>query len=296
MIFERMDLFMKKCKDFGLRFPWLYAIFGLILLLAAVILPALVFRSPEAPWDGVREIISAVIVFAVFGLFVGYDRLKFTSAGMKEGFRFMRVLFIVMAALIGTGALYSIISGQTEHITWQKGLGLILMLSVGIVEEFTCRGMIFGGLLKKYGKTAGGIIVSALISSVLFGAVHILTALIQNKITDLNTILQAIGKIVSSGAFGLVMAFIYLKVRNVWVPAAVHSVYDGILLVSTLFMAQGAGQTEYVTKQGGISNVLIYVVMTLVMLPFIIKAVKQIKKMELPVPCPLEDEWYADMK
>lgn len=295
---------MKPFKKFAEKLPWIYALLGIVVFWCIVTVPRklLGVSSTQTPQEilmlGICEVIAAVLAFIIFGLFVGYGRLKYSGRGMKYGFRFLRVCLIVMVALFwGLTIASGILTGFTP--VWQKIVAFVLLLTVGVVEEFTCRGIIFGGLLKPLGKSYGGIVLAGVISGLLFGFIHVFGNVVQGEVKDATAIGLSIGKTLSAGMFGFVLAIIYLKTRNIWVPVVLHSVYDGIIFFATYVLSssmseQNTNVGQYVVKgEAGSRGVIVYLVLIAVMVPYVIKSLKELKKEKLPVACPLDDEWYA---
>ena len=296
---------MKPFRKFAEKCPWLFALLGMVAFVGLVkgVRQLVGYGSAVSPQRellaGIGELIVAVVVFLLFGLFVGYRRLKPSGSGMGYGFRFLRVLLILTAVIVlGADLIGYVATKAGPSPVWQKVVATVLLLSVGVVEEFTCRGMTFGGLLKALGKTRGGILTAALISSVLFGFVHVMSDVLNGDVADATAVLQAAGKTLSTAMFGFVLAAIYLKTRNIWVPVVLHSVYDGITFLSTFVLkpqtvGQEAELAKYIrTGETGKLGVLIYLVSILILIPFFIKALKEMKKEALPVPSPLDDAWY----
>lgn len=88
---------------------------------------------------------------------------------------------------------------------------------VGFVEEFTFRGLMFGGLLQKFGNTKKSIITAALISGFTFGALHVLGSVLGGDVTDYVT--------TDSSQVGMAIGF-YVIFTLVLVPALVRCIKD----------------------------------------------------------------------
>ena len=149
--------------------------------------------------------------------------------------RDLRAILIGVAALvvarIGTG-IQLVLSHQTKHV--QSGFehfdvvtSVPMMTAIGItigtltmvllapvVEEITFRGLLFGALAPRL-----GVVASAVLTAVVFGAVH--------------------GDLVlfpTLAALGLINALAYAATGNLWVPIALHAFNNtlgAIVLVAT---------------------------------------------------------------
>lgn len=101
----------------------------------------------------------------------------------------------------------------------------ILCIMVGIFEESMFRGVMLQGILKKTGKTYKGIWIAIIISSLLFGIIHVDSYIFGGNY-DFAGVMQTIGKIIQTGTFGILLSAIYLKTKNFWGIALVHALND----------------------------------------------------------------------
>lgn len=84
-------------------------------------------------------------------------------------------------------------------------------LSTGVIEELAFRGLIFGGLLLGLGRTRRGVRIAAVVTTVLFGLVHISGGWASIVVTLL---------------FGAVFLTSTLEVRSLWPAAVLHGLFD----------------------------------------------------------------------
>lgn len=117
------------------------------------------------------------------------------SSTIKEGYEFLptiKIVIFIMAILIGTG----------------------------FTEEMLFRGIILNELFDVYGRdTKKNVIVSIIISSVLFGSIHLLNSFITDFNTAFYQSLQVIG-------MGLVYAAIYSRCRSIFSVMFIHGFLD----------------------------------------------------------------------
>ncbi len=139
-------------------------------------------------------------------------------------------------------------------------LFVLCMAAVGITEELTFRGLIAGILYDKYGATPAGVWLSVMVSSLLFGFVHLSNA----AGADLSGVLiQMVGAV----ALGMCFSALYFRCRNLWAVAAVHGFMDFCALLSS-----GVFRVDSMTDIIGsysAANILafgVYVVIALVLL------------------------------
>ena len=305
-------------KQFMEKHPLLFAVMGVILPLAVLFLTG--FIPNTAPFSlGLREAAAALIIFAVYGLFFGFSRLKWNSAGIGYGFRVMRYYYIAIGvlALIVLYETTTLLRNRTEmesliaqdaanaavfepYLNISAGsiarnlvTYLLLFGFVGIVEEFTLRGMTFAGLARCCRDKKNGIVWAAVLSGLLFGFIHIAWDLIDGSVNSTDAMLAAAAKVISAGAFGIVLALIYYRTRNIWVVAALHSLDDMLLAFQTIFLGfEGVGEYTAVGAGEDIRSVLlIQAINTLIMIPAILRCVRALREEDEPAVLPPEADF-----
>lgn len=84
---------MNSCKNFSKNHPVLLVVLTLIFVFGILKLTNLLPNGPMA--FGTREFIMAVLVFSVTLLFMGKEKVRFTTDGFGYTFRSLRGYFIV---------------------------------------------------------------------------------------------------------------------------------------------------------------------------------------------------------
>ena len=99
-------------------------------------------------------------------------------------------------------------------------------MSVGLLEEFVFRGLIFSTLAGVFPNTKKGLLQTFFLSSCLFGFVHLLNIFAGAGVGE--TLLQVGYSILTGGLF----AFVLIKTKNLLCCAGVHAIYNfcGLLL------------------------------------------------------------------
>jgi hypothetical protein len=100
-------------------------------------------------------------------------------------------------------------------------LHLLTALSTGWVEEILFRGLVLTTFLQKWGQRRSGIYLSVLVSSVLFGAIHLMN-FIQGRKPLLNTGTQ----IAFAIFFGVMFSAYLLRNRSIWPVILLHAAVD----------------------------------------------------------------------
>lgn len=131
------------------------------------------------------------------------------------------------------------------------------MFMVGAAEELLFRGLILNNMLKKWGRREG-VWKSVIVSSAVFGAIHLLNMAVAPPLT---VIIQAI----NAAAAGMMFCAIYIRCRNMWAVIITHMIVDWL----SLFLDQCfSGATSIISAEvsilQGILTVLVGVAVPVV--------------------------------
>ena len=139
--------------------------------------------------------------------------------GIKRGIPiFVVSLISLMSSVTG-------IMGENLNIPNLISL-IILAITIGMAEEFFFRGFIQGEIVDAYGKSRKQVIISVVVSGVIFGLVHLTNALSgQDIITTLMQVLQA-------SSLGILLGSIYFITKNIWSVVFLHAFYDFAIMLS----------------------------------------------------------------
>lgn len=282
---------MNSCKNFSKNYPGLLAVLTFFFLWGLL---KLMNFMPEGPLSfGINECVMAVVVFAVTFLFMGKEKVRFSTKGFGYAFSLLRGYYIFIAIILVLGIVNMILA--TVVLKTDSSYQLIPFINVtitalfvGIVEELTFRGLMFGGLLQKFGNAKNSIIIAAFISGLSFGALHVIGYVLGGEVTSIGAAATAIFKILQCAIFGIILCFVYYKTRNLFVVAVLHSLDDYLLFVAT-----GAGSTkaaDYVMTDSSKVRMAVgaYVVFTLVLVPSLVRSIKDITPGEA---IPFDDEF-----
>ena len=98
----------------------------------------------------------------------------------------------------------------------------LMFMAVGQFEELAFRAVINDAIIYKFRNWKYVFVLSAVVTSIVFGAVHV----VGFEATSYLAWLQAIGKTLSAGVLGLALLILYWKTRNIWACGIVHGLYD----------------------------------------------------------------------
>ena len=105
-------------------------------------------------------------------------------------------------------------------------------VAIGLFEELAFRGVIFLMFAEKRYTTRRGLFWSLILSSAVFGGVHLINLLAGGGI---GSVILQIGY---SFLIGAMCSVVLLKTRNIWLCVALHAIYD---FCGTLMPTLGAG-------------------------------------------------------
>ena len=167
--------------------------------------------------------------------------------------------FWILALPLGLLGLLNGMANTPVAENWPMQLlsVFVLMIFVGLFEELTFRAVINDAIMRRFRDRKSVFVISGLICSLVFGAVHVIGADLSSPIAWV----QALGKTISTGLFGLGLLFLYWKTRNVWACGIVHGIYDFILSLSQGILTGGGVHPEYVIEgEGAVAVCIVYVI------------------------------------
>ena len=143
---------------------------------------------------------------------------------------------------------------------WISNFFLVLfeMLFVGLFEETAFRALINDAIVYQFRKFRYVFLLSAVLSSLIFGYVHVMFVPINSPIMAG----QVVGKTISTGLFGLASLFLYWKTRNIWACGLLHGLFDFLVsLPGVLFVQKQAAELSYAVQGSeGIVVIVVYVI------------------------------------
>ena len=110
--------------------------------------------------------------------------------------------------------------------------------SIGFFEEIIFRGVILVVLLQRLPKTRKGAFLAVVISSAIFGIIHLFNILAGASIGS--TLLQ----VGYSFLMGMMWAVVFIKTKNIWMPIILHTTYNFFgMVLFTLGVVNGRYDT-----------------------------------------------------
>ena len=166
-----------------------------------------------------------ILLFALIMLLLGKRLSILKPCGKSIIYGIKRGMPIFVVSLISLFSSLTGILGESLNIPNLISL-IILAITIGMAEEFFFRGFIQGEIVDAYGKSRKQVIISVVVSGVIFGLVHITNALSgQDIITTLMQVLQA-------SSLGILLGSIYFITKNIWSVVFLHAFYDFAIMLS----------------------------------------------------------------
>ena len=95
------------------------------------------------------------------------------------------------------------------------------VILVGFLEEFVFRGAIFPLLMRSFRKKKQNILLSALLSSMLFGLIHYI-----NLFSNPDNIIGISSQVFLAFAMGVYFCGLFLRTNNIIIPAVIHGMVN----------------------------------------------------------------------
>lgn len=191
--------------------------FIFFLILTSVLLTLIFLISKLLPFtDYTNNFLAQLFLTCIIVIYIkfryGHEMFKFNLNSFIYGLWLGSFIFIVILLNI----LNSIETISAIDFTVTTVVLLLLSnITIGLFEEILCRGIIFNAFLK-----SNTPIRAALISSGLFGVVHLL------NLTHSNDYIGTITQVMYAMFLGMLFAAIYYVTKNIWSVIFLHSALD----------------------------------------------------------------------
>ena len=208
----------------------------------------------------VRTMLCGAVCFFLYQ--ISGDK-TLTSCYVSTGYVILNSMgFLVMSLIMGSVLLLSNIEEQVP-LNDSPVLGLIIVflmfISVGLFEELAFRAVINDAIIYKFREKKYVFVLSAVVSSLVFGAAHIVG---EFDATSAIAWGQAVAKTLESGVFGLALLILYWKTRNIWACGVAHGLFDFFAgYTEGLFVPMKPSDSSYInTGEDGLKILITYFV------------------------------------
>ncbi|MEE4197308.1 MAG: type II CAAX endopeptidase family protein [Bacteroidales bacterium] len=225
----------------------------IVVYILSFILPGIITGIIDFPEriDFLRIIVQALIAITifVFGSKLYVEKImKLKLSDLRVKFKKPDTLWIVAAVLVPASVvLFYFLTGRVDIVTDSTNsyhtirffthILFVGGLCAGIVEEIFFRGILLGYLEKKY-----GFVSAVIISSLLFGAPHLLNV-------DVFSIALIIQVSIFIALYGVILSMIVYYTDNIWNTISIHIAWNTI---TGLIINQGdAVESNFVLQLKG---------------------------------------------
>ncbi len=194
--------------------------------------------------DIIMEAIWAALVLILLLLFKNSYIFTQEKVGFWESFKYgWPELVMSLVFLIVSG--FSLVESTSISIPTILNLAVYCFF-IGVVEEFLCRGWLFNEFLERYSDSKKGIILSIILSSLIFGLIHFF------NIGETQGVAETILQVLNATVGGVFLTLVYYKTKNIWNVVVLHAIWDFTLMV-------GESQKLVECYAGGTATTSIYV-------------------------------------
>lgn len=159
-------------------------------------------------------------------------------------------------------------------------LFLLLFLSTGFFEEVLCRGFVTTFLIQGWGSTKKGIYGAVLISSLLFGMVHI-----ANFLLGRYSLSAAATQMIYAIFAGVFLSACMLRNNSIWPVIIIHGLVNASGSLSEIAVGGSFGQFYEPTLVDSLSSIVIF-------LPLFVYGMFILRKVK-PINQPLNDDYRS---
>ena len=208
----------------------------------------------------VRTMLCGAVCFFLYQ--ISGDK-TLTSCYVSTGYVIKNSIgFLVMSFIMGSVLLLSDIE---DHVPLKDNpvlefiIVFLMFISVGLFEELAFRAVINDAIIYKFREKKYVFVLSAVVSSVVFGAAHIVG---EFDATSAVAWGQAVAKTLESGVFGLALLILYWKTRNIWACGLAHGLFDFFAgYTEGLFVPVTSSGSSYInTGEDGVRILITYFV------------------------------------
>ncbi len=260
------------------KYKWINVLIWLLSVVTMIGLMILGSRLLEEDNKGLLIEFSIITIVTLIYLFLISGKKTFSYLNHQTGYTvrmlFPTLIFSIIFALFGVLSIFlenpPVISGWPVDLL----LFAINMFLVGVYEEACFRACACDALLPALKKTKHPFLLTAIISGLVFGYVHVVSV----DWSDLQQILQFVLKITNLLLSGAAFMILYWKTRNLLGLAIVHGLKDFLpSLLDCIFNFENVDQSATYTS-GDSDTTIVYLVQLVFELICLIYIYKKVGK------------------
>ena len=215
----------------------------------------------------------------LFFLYLISGERTISQSNAQIGYTFKNLFgFLIIAFIMGLLGIFGTIqSGSVEGGILLRLITLPLMfLFACLFEELCFRAVLNDAIVYQFRHSKNVFFVSAVVSSLVFGVVHIIGSPVTNAVEWG----QAILKTLSCAVMGFAMLILYWKTRSVWAIGLVHALFDFLTSFGLIFegtTSLGAGTYVQAGKEG-VVGIIVLGLQTLISAAITLRVWKRVGK------------------
>lgn len=242
-------------KSFINKRPVISSMITVIFFLVLTTVISYIWPMPENTVSYTIYEIVNIILPLLFVVFFG-DIDIYKRKGMWD--TFCAGGYIVISQIMGLClmAFVTILNPKTEWTTPTGALlGLLMLFGIGFREESIFRGIVVNNIAKKYITDRKGIFITAIVSGVMFGLIHM-----TNIFSGVDLVSASIQSLVAVGA-GFYLAAVYLRGGSLWALILMHALTDAASLFTSMFTLNNGTAIDTINSIG-IMNITPFFILT----------------------------------
>ncbi len=211
------------------KYPVMVSVIVTALMLFLLWLVPKIWVFPGGLWSALLfEIVLMIIPFVLLLIF-GDLKVYIKGSVIDTAFAGAYLLFGQLM-LFGTTLAENMKNPDTNWVSpaWIV-YGIVELVGVGFREETVFRGIVTNQIAKKYVKDRKGVLLTALISSVIFGFAHMTN--VFYGVSVWSAVIQSLAAM----GIGFYLSAVYLRGGNIWVLILMHTVTDAASLFEACF-------------------------------------------------------------
>lgn len=228
--------------------------------------------------QAIPEWFGAVVAIGGMALMGGASWIACSREKVAYTFRYGWWCLAISVALVAYDLFWYVADGTPVSPDWLRNTieCAVMCLAIGIIEEFMFRGVIFNALLALMGGTHRGVVRAVIVTSIIFGFAHVD---FTSDFGDALSVVQALLKVVQTGMYSVLLCVIVLRTRELGGVSLFHGFDDFLILVPSVALFDEGFEIDYVTTgDGAVEAALYYVLVIALYLPFVIKALRDLRR------------------
>ncbi len=204
---------------------------------------------------------TAVLVLAAAWFL--HHRALLWRKGCAWGKGFISAIFPLILIAVIAATSFAGNWGHSRNPPWAIAWFVVYMASIGVLEETTFRGVIAETLLFNFGTDGRAVWKAALLSSLMFGLVHLQNMMAADAAS---TVLQ----VIFAFCFGMLLVSVYFRTGNLWIPILLHAAWDFAALVPVGIYGVGSMTATESPNAASVVENLVLAAICLIPVPFLL--------------------------